>query len=92
MTSVTISLPESLKAFVNMQLATGSYGNVSEYFRTLLREAQQKEQDAKLEMLLLAGLASGDAGSVTPKFWRELKAEAAEISARHQAKKRKKAV
>lgn len=41
MTTVTISLPESLKAFIDHQLATKGYGNVSEYFRSLLREAQQ---------------------------------------------------
>lgn len=58
MTTVTISLPESLKAFVETQIATKGYGNVSEYFRTLLREAQAKEQDGRLEALLLEGLAS----------------------------------
>ena len=34
MTTVTISLPESLKAFIDRQLATKGYGNVSEYFRS----------------------------------------------------------
>jgi antitoxin ParD1/3/4 len=58
MTTVTISLPDSLRAFVDAQLAEKGYGNVSEYFRSLLREAQAKEQDARLEALLLEGLAS----------------------------------
>lgn len=58
MTTVTISLPDSLKAFIDSQLATKGYGNVSEYFRTLLREAQAKEEEARLEALLLEGLAS----------------------------------
>jgi antitoxin ParD1/3/4 len=58
MTTVTISLPDSLKAFIDAQLATKGYGNVSEYFRSLLREAQAKEQDERLEALLLEGLAS----------------------------------
>jgi antitoxin ParD1/3/4 len=35
-----------------------SYGNVSEYFRSLLREAQAREEEARLEALLLKGLAS----------------------------------
>ena len=55
---VTISLPDSLKAFVETQTANKDYGNVSEYFRSLLREAQEKEQEARLEILLLEGLAS----------------------------------
>jgi antitoxin ParD1/3/4 len=58
MATVTISLPDSLKAFIDNQLATKGYGNVSEYFRTLLREAQAKEEEARLEALLLEGLAS----------------------------------
>jgi putative addiction module CopG family antidote len=56
--TVTISLPDSLKAFVDGQLATKGYGNVSEYFRGLLREARAKEEEARLEALLLEGLAS----------------------------------
>jgi antitoxin ParD1/3/4 len=58
MSTLTISLPESLKAFIDAQLATKGYGNVSEYVRSLLREAQAKEEDARLEALLLEGLAS----------------------------------
>ncbi len=58
MTSITISLPESLKGFIDSQLATRGYGNVSEYIRGLLRDAQAKEQEARLEALLLEGLAS----------------------------------
>ena len=57
MTTVTISLPESLKAFIDRQLATKGYGNVSEYFRSLLRDAQKEEEDTRLEALLLEGLA-----------------------------------
>src|ERR1039458_2071119 len=37
MTTVTISLPETLRTFIDEQLATKGYGNVSEYFRSLLR-------------------------------------------------------
>jgi antitoxin ParD1/3/4 len=59
MNTATISLPESLKASVEQQIATKCHGNVSEYFRTLLREAQAKEEDAKLEALLIEGLTSG---------------------------------
>ncbi len=49
MATVTISLPQSLKKFVEDQLADKGYGNVSEYFRGLLREAQAKERDARLD-------------------------------------------
>jgi antitoxin ParD1/3/4 len=88
MTTVTISLPESLRAFIDHQLATKGYGNVSEYFRSLLREAQKEEEDGRLEVLLLEGLASGDDVPVTPEFWKDLKAEARKIAAKHKARAR----
>ena len=53
--AVTISLPESLRTFIDEQLATKGYGNVSEYFRSLLREAKDREDDARLEALLTRG-------------------------------------
>lgn len=88
MTTVTISLPESLRAFIDHQLATKGYGNVSEYFRSLLREAQKEEEDGRLEVLLLEGLANGDDVPVTPEFWKDLKAEARKIAAKHKARER----
>ncbi len=58
MTTLTISLPDSLKAFIDKQMAAKGYGNVSEYFRTLVRDAQAREEEARLEALLLEGLAT----------------------------------
>jgi antitoxin ParD1/3/4 len=89
MTTVTISLPDSLKEFVDTQVATKGYGNVSEYFRSLLREAQQNEADARLEALLLEGLASGEPIPVTKEFWTDLRAEAVRrVAERKSGKKR----
>jgi antitoxin ParD1/3/4 len=87
MTTVTISLPDSLKEFVDSQLASKGYGNVSEYFRSLLREAQAKEQDARLQALLLEGLAS-DRIPLTKEFWTDLKTEAAQLLERRQSGKK----
>jgi antitoxin ParD1/3/4 len=89
MTTVTISLPDSLKEFVDTQIATKGYGNVSEYFRSLLREAQQKEADARLEALLLEGLTSGDPIPVTKEFWKSLTAKTEKIVEKHSARKTK---
>ena len=76
MTTVTISMPESLKAFVEDQVRTRGYGNVSEYFRGLLRQAREGEADERLERLLLEGLESGEDIQVDRTFWKDLKAEA----------------
>lgn len=81
MATITISLPETLKSFVESQMEAKGYGNVSEYFRSLLREAQEKENEARLEALLLEGLASGKGEVPDAAFWADLKAEAAQLLA-----------
>jgi antitoxin ParD1/3/4 len=87
MTTVTISLPDSLKEFVDRQLATKGYGNVSEYFRSLLREAQAKEEDARLEALLLEGLASKSI-SLDGDFWKRLEAKTEKILEKRAVRKK----
>ena len=82
MSTVTISLPDSLKAFVEAQIQRKGFGNVSEYFRSLLREAQAKEEEAHLEALLLEGLASHTL-PLDEAFIRSLKTKAESIVARH---------
>ena len=88
MTTVTISLPDSLKTFIEAQLATKGYGNVSEYFRSLLREAQERQEEARLETLLVEGLVTGGTDiPLTREFWKDLKAEAVDLAKKHQRRK-----
>ena len=84
MTTVTISLPESLKSFVNKQIKRRGFGNVSEYFRTLIRSAQVQEADARLEALLIDGLDSGKDIELNKEFWKDLKSEAAHLLKKHR--------
>jgi antitoxin ParD1/3/4 len=84
MTTLTISLPDSLKEFIEREVQTKGYGNVSEYVRGLLRDAQAKEADARLEALLIEGLSSGKDIPLTKEFWSELKQDAAKILARRK--------
>ena len=89
MLTVTISMPESLKQFVDDQVRSKGYGNVSEYFRSLLREAQQKEADTRLEQLLLEGINSGTPIPATEEFWSELRQEASRIARSKEAEEQK---
>lgn len=82
MATVTISMPESLKTFIDHEVETKGYGNVSEYIRGLLRDAQEKAEDKRLEVLLREGLESGTPIRVDDAFWARLKAEAADPAAR----------
>jgi antitoxin ParD1/3/4 len=87
MSTLTISLPDSLKAFIDSQLATKGYGNVSEYIRSLLRDAQAKEENARIESLLLEGLALKRL-PLNAEFLKELEAKADAIVEKHKARKR----
>ncbi|MBO1350119.1 MAG: type II toxin-antitoxin system ParD family antitoxin [Hormoscilla sp. GUM202] len=65
MTTLNISLTEELRAFIDEQVAQGSYNNASEYVQNLIIKAQ-------LETMLLEGLDSGEPIDVTDEWW-ELK-------------------
>ena len=90
MTTLTISLPESLKEFIDREVESKGYGNVSEYVRGLLRAAQEREANERLETLLLEGLSSGERIAVSPKFWSDLRKDAATILSRHKKQPGKK--
>ena len=53
MTSLNISLPEALKAYVEGQVASGDWGTPSEYVRELIRQDKERRM-ANLEQELLA--------------------------------------
>jgi antitoxin ParD1/3/4 len=42
MTSLNISLPEALKAYVEGQVASGDWGTPSEYIRELIRQDKER--------------------------------------------------
>jgi antitoxin ParD1/3/4 len=53
MTSLNISLPEVLKAYVEGQVASGDWGTPSEYIRELIRQ-DKRHRLGNLEQELLA--------------------------------------
>lgn len=55
MSTMNISLPDTLKSFVDEQVSRRGYGTSSEYVRELIRKDQDRQQ---LRSLLLAGAAS----------------------------------
>lgn len=72
MRTLTISLPDSLKTFIETEVQQGGYGNVSEFIRSLLRDEQKRREQAKLETMLLRGLDS-PASPMTDEDWAELR-------------------
>ncbi len=55
MSTMNISLPESLKSFVDEQVSQRGYGTSSEYVRELIRKDQDRQ---RLRGFLLAGAES----------------------------------
>ncbi len=55
MSTMNISLPETLKSFVDSQVSDGDYGSSSEYVRELLRREKDR---IRLRELIMEGGAS----------------------------------
>jgi antitoxin ParD1/3/4 len=66
MSTMNISLPEALKAFVDEQVNQRGYGTSSEYVRELIRKDQDRLQ---LRGLLLAGAVTPPAASVDGAYF-----------------------
>jgi antitoxin ParD1/3/4 len=84
MTSMNISLPEAMKEYIEAKVAAGGYGTASEYIRELVRAAQKREAEDKLEALLLEGINSGPATPMTEADWEEHRQKLREHIARRQ--------
>ena len=46
MARLTISMPDDMSDFINAQIETGKYDNVSEYMRDLIRHEQERKKAA----------------------------------------------
>ncbi len=72
MSTMNISLPESMKAFVDEQVDQRGYGTSSEYLRELIRRDQDRVQ---LRGLLLVGAASEPTQPVDAAYFDALRAQ-----------------
>jgi len=70
MSTMNISLPDSLKAFVDEQVSRRGYGTSSEYVRELIRRDQDRLQ---LRTLLLAGASSAAGAPVSERYFESLR-------------------
>jgi antitoxin ParD1/3/4 len=77
MTSVNISLPDELRAFIEEQMSREGYASASEYVRDLIREAQRRNAKRELEVKLKEGLQSPST-KMTRKDWQSIEREALE--------------
>ncbi|WFP63051.1 type II toxin-antitoxin system ParD family antitoxin [Mesorhizobium sp. WSM4904] len=73
MSTMNISLPDSLKHYVDQQVADRGYGTSSEYVRELIRHDQDRQ---RLRRLLLEGASSAPGAPVDDDYFAALRKRA----------------
>lgn len=70
MSTMNVSLPESLKSFVDEQVTLRGYGTSSEYVRELIRKDADRQ---RLRSLLLEGAGSAAAAPADAAYFNALR-------------------
>jgi len=73
---MSFALPEAMRSYVNQRVASGQYGNTSEYLRELIRRDQEEQAKKRLRELIEEGLNSGPSRVLTAERVAELKRQA----------------
>ena len=79
MSTMNVSLPESLKDFVENQVSARGYSTSSEYVRELIRKDLDRQ---RLRGLLLEGAASPSAGPADADYFDRLRSQVREAGGR----------
>jgi antitoxin ParD1/3/4 len=74
-TTLHVSLPQALKTYVKKRVQERQYSNASDYVRALIRADQVRQEEDRLERMLIEGIGSGAATPMTKKKWAALRAE-----------------
>jgi antitoxin ParD1/3/4 len=75
METINISLPDSLKEFVDDQVATGACSSASEYIQRLIREDRERRHREEIDQRLLGAVDGGPSTALTPQDWEEIRRE-----------------
>ena len=84
---MTITLPDSLSAWVNEQVEKGDYESPSDYVRRLIRQEQRRRVREQIEQNLLEALDSGPATPMTRKDWEDIRREGRRRAAARKKRK-----
>jgi antitoxin ParD1/3/4 len=72
--TLNVSLPDSMREFVDGEVASGDYGTASAYVQHLIRRDRRR---AEVRKMLLDGIASGPAGTYDEAFRKKMRDHAA---------------
>lgn len=81
MTQLSITLPEELTTYLQLQIESGHYATPSDYIQALIQQDQARK--TRLEALALEGINSGPATPMTGEDWDTIRA-----AVRHNLSKR----
>ncbi len=74
MATMNVSLPDLMKAWVEEQIKTGQYSNVSDYVRDLIRRDQEYlDKRETLIKALISGETSGVSERTVADIWQDVK-------------------
>jgi antitoxin ParD1/3/4 len=73
MSTLTLTLPDSLKEFVESQVAKGGFGDANDYFLSLLEEQRRIQEDEAVLPLLIEAIESGPATPMTREDWDDIR-------------------
>lgn len=75
MTTLNVSLPDTLRDFLEERVAQGGYPTASDYLRDLVQEDQRRKAQDRLDALLQEGLDSGPETPMTSQDWDDIRRE-----------------
>jgi antitoxin ParD1/3/4 len=74
MNTIHISLPDSVKAYLEKQVASANYNNISDYiWELIVQDQKRKTAKERVEELLLEALDSGEATPMTDIDWENIR-------------------
>lgn len=75
MATMNVSLPDVMKVWVESQVQSGKYSNVSDYVRDLIRRDQEfNDKRELLVQALIAGEKSGKSKRTLDEIWQSVAA------------------
>lgn len=75
MVTMNISLPDTMKTFIDRRIAEAGYNTASEYVHDLVRLDQERLDQKKLEAVLVERLEGDDWEEMSPNDWSSMREE-----------------
>lgn len=71
---MNVSLPETMRQWIDGLVRSGDFGTASEYVRALVREDQRRRAREELDAKLVRALDGGDESELTGEDWSRVRA------------------